>query len=168
MQKLVELTGLSAYCLDLLYDFNPQRFAVVTTSAIPTTPRPDDDEDDDEMVVEPSATSQTVTGGCKVVKQQLLDIICHNRQIYAFNKEALRQETELTQPQGAKRRGESALRKSIVQRREQALEVARKAGDLSAQEKDYTLVHEFLGTAYTSCGHFIYCYYTGPVERTAQ
>ena len=48
------------------------------------------------------------------------------------------------------------------------MEVARKAGDLTPQEKDYTLVHEFLGAAYTSCGHFIYRYYTGPGERTAQ
>lgn len=159
MQKLVELTGLSAYCLDLLYDFNPQRFA---TSATETAK--EEDEDEEAIVIEQPHQA----ANSKAPKQQMLDIICHNRHVFAFNKEALKQEAEATQASGAKRRGESALRKAIVQRREQALEVARKAGDVTPQEKDYTLVHEFLGTAYTSCGHFIYCYYTGPAERNAQ
>ena len=114
MQKLVELTGLSAYCLDLLYDFNPQRFAAAVTVA-PSNAK-EDDEDEDDMAVEQTASVSTGgAGGGKVVKQQLLDIICHNRHVYAFNKEALKLETELTPATGAKRRSESALRKAIVQ-----------------------------------------------------
>lgn len=157
MQKLVELTGLSSHCLDVLYDFNPHRFAPVEKS--PRQPVKAEQEEEDDAEGEDEDEEERPG---KAPKQRLLDIICLNQRIFTLNRDVLRQEAETL---GKKPRGESALRKAIVQRREQELEAQRKAGALSVEAKDQLMVHEFTGTAHTSGGHFIYCYYVGPAER---
>jgi hypothetical protein len=117
MQELVARTGLSPYCLSVLYDFAPQAFI----------PAP-----------ETRKSKQ---------KQVLLDVICNNTQIQVTHKDA-------------------TTRRAVMTKREEELGLTVKRGLMTLQEKDYTLIHEMLGTGYTNGGHFVYCYYTGPERRS--
>lgn len=149
MRNLCKLTGLSTYCLDLLYDFNPHRFSGSQT-----------------IIVDDSVTETNTAG--RPINQILLDVICHNTAIFCFHKDLMVADDNEETGSCKKKHGKGALRKALVQQREQELDRRCKAGEMTVTEKDYLMVHEFCATAYTSGGHFIYVYYVGPPQRSPQ
>ncbi len=124
MQALTQVTGLSAYCLSVLHDFTPSHFATATAS-------------NKQQQQQPKR------------KQQLQDVICHNRHIVCMHPK------------------DSQTRRLTVIKREEELERAVRRGQMSARDKDYALVHEMVATGHTSQGHFVYCYYVGPERRSS-
>ena len=141
MKDLACGTGLSTYALEVLYDFFGHKFG-------------------------PAEESVTASS-----HQSLVEIYCGNSEkVFAFNKEALQLERERAASlAGTEKKppSEAKLRRQIVERREAELDKQCRQGLVSARDKDYTLLWEFVGWAQTSGGHFIYIYYVGPGQRHA-
>lgn len=88
----------------------------------------------------------------------LLEIACPNPNIFVFNQASLSQSL----PESTKKKTGNNVQKMIINKREAELDKLFKQGQITAEEKDRTMVYEFLGWALTSTNHFVYVYCISP------
>ncbi len=96
----------------------------------------------------------------KPTHQALAELVCRTEP-RLLDRAALDAVVVGTAGSETKRPSDMALRKQLVQTREEELGRDVKAGRLSAAQKDETLVREFLAWGQTQAGHFVYVYRCG-------